>query len=327
MTLKKIVLLLLVHISFNVAAQTNCEELLAQKINLKGEDFEKMQEELVANFAKLADCGLEKEDVTYIGQPQLLSALVIGWLNHDPETITYQELLDTALKMKDTPEYSENVKFYNDFLLLRSKKVDLENWDTDSKLILQLVKNEYLVNAIYSFIEESPNQYATYGEMMDDLNNQWNAINNNTQQADDLTDAIDIFVDAEIVNYHELVEKAKEAGKPLLIYFTSYADVNSRKMEEAFLYEDDIQQLLKTSFYTVPLFVDSKKEVSKDSITINPKTGKEMKTYGAFYIKMQQEQFGKNHQPFFVIVNKKGKVVKTKDFTLCKEEFFKFLKL
>lgn len=326
MTLKKIILLLLVSVSFKSVAQTNCEKLLAQKINLKGEDFEKMQQELVANFAKLADCGLEKEDVTYVGQPQLLSALVIGWLNDDPETITYQKLLDTTLKMKDTPEYSKNVKFYNDFLLLRSKRVDLENWDTDSKLILQLVKNEYLVNAIYNFIEEAPNQYSTYGEMMDDLNNQLNAIDNNTHQADDLTDAIDIFVDAEMMNYHELLEKAKEAGKPLLIYFTSYADVNSRKMEEAFLYDDDIQQLLKTAFYTVPLFVDSKKEVSKDYITINPKTGKEMKTYGAFYIKMQQEQFGKNYQPFFVIVNKNGKVVKTRDFTLSKEEFLKFLK-
>lgn len=326
MTLKKIILLLLVSVSFKSIAQTNCEELLAQKINLKGEDFEQMQEELVTNFSKLADCGLEKEDVTYIGQPQLLSALVIGWLNDDPETITYKKLLDTALKMKNTPEYSENVKFYNNFLLLRNKKVDLENWVNDSKLILQLVKSEYLVNAIYNFIEEAPNQYSTYGEMMDDLNNQWNAIDNNTHQADDLTGAIDIFDDAEIINYHELLEEAKAAGKPLLIYFTSYADVNSRKMEEAFLYDDDIQQLLKTTFYTVTLFVDSKKEVPKDYITINPKTGKEMKTYGAFYIKIQQEQFEKNYQPFFVIVNKKGKVVKTKGFTLSKEEFLNFLK-
>ena len=118
-------------------AQTDCSKLLAQKINLQGEDFEKMQFELVTNFSKLTDCGLDETDIVFFGQPPLLSALVLGWINDDPEKVTYQRLLDEILKMKATPEYNESIKFYNDFQLLRSKKIDLSNWDTDSKLLLQ----------------------------------------------------------------------------------------------------------------------------------------------------------------------------------------------
>lgn len=123
-----------------------------------------------------------------------------------------------------------------------------------------------------------------------------------------------------------MLENAKVSGKPLMIFFTAYADVNSRKMEASFLYDNDIKELIASDFYTVTLFVDSKKEVPKEYITTNPKTGKVMKTYGAFYIKIQEEQFKNQSQPFFVIVGNKGKVLKTHGFTLNKKEFQKFLK-
>ncbi|SEH75813.1 Thioredoxin-like [Paenimyroides aquimaris] len=304
-------------------AQTDCEKILDQKINLHEDDFETIQQELVTNFSKLIDCGLDKVDMVFFGQPPVLAALVIGWMNDDPEKVTYQRLLDEILKMKATPEYTESVKFYNDFQLLRSKKIDLENWDIDSKLLLKLMKDERLVNAIYHVIEQNPNQYDTYGAMIDDFNKMADSMIDVKEPVEELPD---FFKDAELINYNEMLENAKVSGKPLLIFFTACADVNSRKMEDAFLYDNDIQKLIASDFYTVTLFVDSKKEVPKEYITTNPKTGKVMKTYGSFYIKIQEEQFKNQNQPFFVIVGNKGKVLKTHGFTLNKKEFQKFLK-
>ena len=303
-------------------AQTDCSKLLAQKINLQEKDYEKTQLELVTNFSKLTDCGLDEVDIVFFGQPPVLSALVLGWMNDDPEKVTYQRLFDEVLKMKATPEYSESVKFYNDFLLLRSKKIDLENWEADSKLLLQLVKDERLVNSIYHVIEQNPSQYDTYGSMMDDFNRIADSMIDDKEPVEGLPD---FFKDVELINYDEMLEKAKDSGKPLLIYFTTYADVNSRKMEDAFLYDNDIQEYIESEFHTVTLFVDSRKEVPKESIVTNQKTGKTMKTYGAFYSKIQEEQFNENRQPFFVIVNNKGKVLKTHGFTLDKKEFQNFL--
>ncbi len=306
-------------------AQTDCSKLLAQKINLQDEDFEKIQFELTTNFSKLSGCGLDEEDVTFLGQPMLLVTLVLEWVNDDPETVTYQKLLNEVLKIKATPEYRESMELYNDFLLLRSKKIDLNNWATDSKLLLKIMKDERLVSAIYQLLRENPDRYETFDDMISDFNRivDSDTITDTKVQDEDLPN---FFKDAELINYHEILKLSNKSGKPLLIYFTAYADVNSRKMEDAFLLDSDVQALIDSNYYAITLFVDSKKSVPKESIIINPKNGEKMRTFGAFYIKIQEEQFKENRQPFFVIVNEEGKILKTHGFTLNKNEFQQFLK-
>lgn len=303
-------------------AQTDCKELLAQKINIY-DDLEKTQLELTTNFSRLTDCGLDETDIVFFGQPPVLATLVIGWLNEDREMVTYQRLLDEVLKMKATPEYKESITFYNDFITLRNKKIDLTNWEADSQILLALVKDERAVDAIYQVIKENPDQFETYGDMMDEFNKLADSMISNKEPVAEETP---FFTDAEIIDYDELLLTAQIWGKPLLIYFTAYADVNSRKMEDAFLYDSDIQEYLEANYFTVTLFVDNKKEVFKEFITKNEKTGKLMKTYGAFYNKIQEERFKNQSQPYFAIVSIDGKILKTQGFTLKKKEFKKFLK-
>lgn len=312
--------LLLSSISLN--AQTDCKQLLAQKINLY-DDLEKTQLELTTNFSKLTACGLDETDIVFLGQPPLLATLVIGWLSEDPEKVTYQKLLDEVLKMKSTPEYNESVTFYNDFITLRNKKIDLANWEADSKIILSLVKDDRVVDAIYHVIKENPDQFETYGDMMDEFNKLADSM---ISIKEPVAEETPFFTDAEIIDYDELLLTAQIWGKPLLIYFTAYADVNSRKMEDAFLYDSDILAYLEANYYTVTLFVDEKKEVPEKYITKNEKTGKLMKTYGAIYNKIQEERFNNQSQPYFAIVSTDGKILKTQGFTLKKKEFKKFLK-
>jgi len=314
------IILLLSSILLN--AQTDCKELLAQKINLY-DDLEKTQLELTTNFSKLTTCGLDETDMVFFGQPHVLATLVIGWLNEDSEMVTYQKLLDEILKMKATPEYKESVTFYNDFVALRNKKIDLANWETDSQILLALVKDERAVDAIYHVLKENSDEFETYGDMMDEFNKLADSMISNKEPVAEETP---FFTDAEIIYYDELLITAQIWGKPLLIYFTAYADVNSRKMEEEFLYDSDILDFLNANYYTVTLFVDNKKEVFKEFITKNEKTGKLMKTYGAFYKKIQEERFKNQSQPYFAILSTDGKILKTQGFTLKKKEFKKFLK-
>lgn len=322
--MKQLLYILIVFFSsIGIYAQTDCERILAQKINLHDADFEKMQNELVTNFSKLKDCGLDEIDIVFLGQPPILSTLVLGWINDDPNTVTYQKLLDEVLKMKAEPDYKKSAKFYNDFLTLKNKKIDLNNWDNDSKLIFEIVKDERVVNSIYQLINQNPNEYETYGVMMDELNKVADSMINHTEPTEG---APNFYKDAEIFSYDEILKKAKDSGKPILIYFTSYADVNSRKMEDSFLYDDDIQEYIETNYYSISLYLDSKKEVPEEFIKLNSKTGKTMKTYGAFYSQIQEEKFNEDRQPYFAIIGLDGKILKTQGFTLKKKHFEKFLK-
>src|SRR5690606_12573406 len=216
-------ILFLLISTFSLKAQTDCKELLAQKINIY-DDLEKTQSELTTNFYKLTDCGLDEADIVFFGQPPFLATLVIDWLSEDPEMVTYQKLLDEVLKMKATPEYKESVTFYNDFVTLRNKKIDLANWETDSKILLTLVKDERAVDAIYQVIKENPDEFETYGDMMDEFNKLADSM---ISIKEPLAEETPFFTDAEIIDYDELLLTAQIWGKPLLIYFTAYGDVNS----------------------------------------------------------------------------------------------------
>lgn len=314
--------LILLFLNMSLNAQTDCDKLLAQKINLHDHDFEKMEHELIVNYSKLVDCGLNQEDITFLSQPPLLAALVISWINENPETVTYQKLLDEVLIMKATPDYIEMVKMFSDLQTLRSKKIDINNWETDSILISSFIKDERVVNSIYQLIANNLIQYETYGDMIDDFNKEADSFlsDNKPIEGDP-----DFHKDSKIISYDEMLEKSKASGKSLLIYFTSYSDVNSREMEDAYLYDNDIQEHIISKYYTITLYVDSKEEVPKEYIKTNSKTGKTMETYGYFYSKLQKKRFKNQSQPFFAIVNHKGKVLKTNGFTLDKNEFFKFI--
>ena len=159
--------------------------------------------------------------------------------------------------------------------------------------------------------------------MMDEFNKLADSMISNKES---LIEEISFFTDAELIDYAEMLKRAKESGKPLLIFFTAYADINSRKMEDAFLYENDIQEYIESNYYSITLLVDSKNEIPEEYKTTDPKNGKTMKTYRAFYSKLQEEHFKNQSQLYFAIVSIDGKILKTQGFTMKKKEFQKFLK-
>lgn len=98
------------------------------------------------------------------------------------------------------------------------------------------------------------------------------------------------------------------------------------KWKMLFLYDNDIQEYIESNYYSITLLVDSKNEISEEYKTTDPKNGKTMKTYGAFYSKLQEEHFKNQSQPYFAIVFIDGKILRTQGFTMKKKEFKKFLK-
>src|SRR5690606_12037962 len=67
-----------------------------------------------------------------------------------------------------------------------------------------------------------------------------------------------IFTNYGNTDLEELIKKANALNKPLLIYFTGYGCVNSRRMEKNVLTQEVIYQKLKNQFYFVSLYLDDK---------------------------------------------------------------------
>tara|TARA_R110002049_G_scaffold308896_1_gene514741 strand:- start:1019 stop:1861 length:843 start_codon:yes stop_codon:yes gene_type:complete len=110
-----------------------------------------------------------------------------------------------------------------------------------------------------------------------------NEITKNIAKEDYFKSELRILTDLEIG-----IEQAQSEKKPILLYFTGYAVVNSRKIESDLLLKNTtVHQLMKNDYINVWLFVDDRN------------VGKKWYDY-------QKESFKSNVQPYFVILDSNG---------------------
>lgn len=107
-------------------------------------------------------------------------------------------------------------------------------------------------------------------------------------------------------DYEQGLEMARAQHKPILIDFTGYACVNCRRMEENVWTDPGVYKLLKEKYIIVSLYVDDKKPLPlSDQFVYTTKNGssKEMITYGDKWATFETENFNKNSQPWYAIIN------------------------
>jgi thiol:disulfide interchange protein DsbD len=107
-------------------------------------------------------------------------------------------------------------------------------------------------------------------------------------------------------DYEEGLKMAKEQNKAILLDFTGYACVNCRQMEEKVWTKPGVYNLLLQRFIIVSLYVDDKKELpAAEQFTYTTKAGnkKEIVTVGDKWATFETENFDKNSQPLYAIIN------------------------
>lgn len=98
---------------------------------------------------------------------------------------------------------------------------------------------------------------------------------------------------------------ARAMDRPMIICFSGYTVVNSRKMEDNVLVDTNIQQLLREDYIFVLLMVDDKRELPKEEQRTEIFKGEsfELKTYGDQWAFLELKVVNSNRQPFFVKTN------------------------
>jgi thiol:disulfide interchange protein len=128
----------------------------------------------------------------------------------------------------------------------------------------------------------------------------------------------------------EGVNFAKQVGKPIILDFTGFACVNCRRMEEHIWPDPKIDALIREKFVLISLYVDDKKELTKDEqIFVNRINGgtRQLKNYGHKWAHFQTQFFQSNSQPFYVLLDSEGKTLLNKPigYTPDVEEYASFL--
>ncbi len=115
-------------------------------------------------------------------------------------------------------------------------------------------------------------------------------------------------------NYEAALARARAENKPLMIDFTGYTCVNCRKMEENVWPVPEVKEKLAEKFVIVSLYADDPTELPLAEQRISEywkgkNVTKKIKTLGNKFNEMQAQYFGKNSQPFYVLITPDEKLL------------------
>ncbi len=298
------ILLSYIIISTTSCGQSNsadCEKTLDRIPYFATHNAAAANDSVLIDFKILKECGqLDSIDRELINGP-MLGSIMVRQATQDKK-VTYRSVLESINEFKKTADY----KRFREAKILENKIVNISDWEKDKQLLLSLGVSESETESLKEFILMHPKEKMTYKEA-------YMSYMASKPKEPSIETARLKFTD--LGNFENAVKLGKLSKKNILIYFTCYACVNARKMEDNVLTNVEIKDLITNNYLYYSAYVDDKTRDPNDNLTI-----------GSKYMKLQAEKFKSNYQPQFVIVDENGEIIATQNYTSKTDEFIEFLK-
>ncbi len=126
-------------------------------------------------------------------------------------------------------------------------------------------------------------------------------------------------------DYEEGMRYARQQDKPVMLDFTGWSCVNCRKMEDNVWSDPKVLKRLAEQYVIISLYVDDKTLLT-DNDQYTSASGKKIRTTGNKWSDMQRTQYETNSQPYYVLLDNKGKILaQPRGYTPDAEMYVKFL--
>jgi len=118
-----------------------------------------------------------------------------------------------------------------------------------------------------------------------------------------------IEVAARFTDYAKALEESARTGLPVLLDFTGYGCVNCRKMEAAVWTDPMVAQTIMNDFILVSLYVDDRTPLPATVTVMENGQKVKLRSTGDVWSLLQRYKFQANAQPFYVIVDSRGRLL------------------
>lgn len=311
--------ILLSILTFSAYGQTkiDCDEIRLDKPHFADYNAGKMDSLISLDLEVIVNC-IELDSIDKkILNPQVLAVQMIQ-LTNDNKEINYGNIIDNIDKFKSTEQYQKGRLAFEFTLRYENKKVNR----ADSVQVRQNFQNmgfsDTDLNEMMTVIYSDSNSNLSYKEAFAAFIQSKEP--KKKPQPVKKTDLLFGHFN-EIDDLNQL--KENNNNKKTLIYFTGWADINGRKMEEAFFNDTEIQSL----FDEYDCFLG----YADDRSAIKPEQQKQfptvpMKTKGQFINEIEKTLFLKAYQPVILIVDSNLNLIDSYSYNKDKEDFIGFLK-
>jgi thioredoxin-related protein len=304
--------LLLILSNLAVHAQTYAD-IKNQKIELESFTEENMEQFISTVYTFIGD-DFDSVDLQVLLNGPILGTLIVDLANKE-DGATYGHLYQRFIEVKQSPQYPEKRAKQIVSNTLLNRPADINNWEDDKLLFMQLGLEGELLEQLRLYVAENSSPTVTYETVLVGFREQTNKQKEEEKKAK--RSELEKLVKSSVpFNEAESLSQSKVENKPILLYFTGYASVNCRKIEQAVLFDMDVSEFIIQNFIFKPIYVDDRSELPKEKQTV-VKLGegtKELKTIGDQNIYYQMSRFNVSGQPYFVVLNSNNEVIGTADY-------------
>lgn len=282
----------------------DCNKILERTPYFISHSVAETNDSLQMDFDILKNCGkLDSIDSELLTGP-MLGSIMIQHLTNDKK-VTYNTILKSINAFKKTDYYSR----FRDAMIasktLEHKIVSADAFEKDKELLLKAGLSQSELDSFKTYIQSNPSQKMTYREAF--------AKYSSTKEIPQLPPPDKIEFN-KLVDIESAIKTGKENGKRVLIYFSCYACVSARKVEDGILTDNQVKTLLTEKFAYFIAYTDDRTEDKASNSTLGKK-----------FIKIQADNFKSSYQPYFYIIDDNGKVLSEIGYTGKTEEFIEFL--
>lgn len=330
-----IILILLIatsSISF-VNAQVNCVQLLKKKISLQDLDTDKI-DSIFKDFAQLKACGLDSNALEIISEPPLFATLIVPFMDSGKKrNVTYQNIFDMIIEFQNSDEFPLLKRSHDASKTLKNKNVDLQNWESDSKLLLQIPLDSNEVKDFYNYLKANRSKDYTYFDawgifkslgVKQQARNDMGMEKNKEDSPRNIEDAL-FRGKYNTMTLTEIFREADSFNKNVVIYFTGWNHIDSRELEVSLFDDKQLNTKLLNDFLFVILYIDDKTRMDEIPNLKKDKYSTNSSTIGKRSQKIQQQYLGSKDIPAFILLDSKGKLIKTLSKNITRETLRSFL--
>lgn len=292
----------------------NCEKILNSEPEFIKNKSGKIDNLFIKDMEIVKECGnFDSIDIELMAGP-MLAPLMIQQATAN-KTITYKAIIENFAQFKKSDEYKDLYEKTFVSKQLENKIVDVKDWEENKPLFIKLGLSEQELVDLKDFIIIQSGLKLTYKQVFAKY-----ATNNKVKVEKNSSATFNKLIDYDIA-----IKSSQQQKKPLLLFFTGYACVNVRKMEDGILADPNIKSILNEKFICFAAFVDDHSSLDSKDEFISKRTGKKITTFGGKFIELEMEKFNNSSQPFFVIIDNNNEILATTGYLNDKDKFIEFL--
>lgn len=271
----------------------------------------------------LADCGEFDEIDRILLFGNFLDNLMAANLKKY-DTLSYQIMLNDLKEVKASPAYRESYEISKTRLIVLNSIADTVLFDQNSQTFSDFFPNETERQYVRSYIGIHQNDTLSFITLLENYTSEGQG------QLADQEPPIQRTNQVPFLAFYDLkttMENALYYERPMLLYFSSYANVVSRKIESDWFYDDTINERMnKMTVYQI--MCDESLPMDPDDVKhFKKKYKKTFSTYGEKNAFIEAKEFKVTTQPYFVLYSATGALIGKWRYTDNREEFKRFLNL